>query len=141
MFASSVKGFIYPENPIYDKGVEKSDFLTGKLFSFCCSAVGHIAGKTKREIKSLSVMGEEIGLLFQLADDFLDIKGSKKLVGKPVKKDSKKGKSTLLSLMGEKKAYLYANNLKKKILLKLKKHGKKAKELTNTIEFILKRKF
>ena len=29
--------------------------------------------------------------------------------------------------MGEKKAYLYALNLKKKILLKLKKHGKKAK--------------
>jgi hypothetical protein len=43
--------------------------------------------------------------------------------------------------MGEKKAYLYANNLKKKILLKLEKHGKKAKELTNTIEFILNRKF
>ena len=57
------------------------------------------------------------------------------------KKDSKKGKQTLLSLMGEKKAYLYANNLKKKILRKLKKHGKKAKELTNTIEFILERKF
>ena len=34
MFASSVKGFIYPENPIYDRGVENSDFLTGKLFNF-----------------------------------------------------------------------------------------------------------
>ena len=43
--------------------------------------------------------------------------------------------------MGEKKAYLYAFNLKKKILLKLKKHGKKAKNLTNTIEFILGRNF
>ena len=42
-------------------------------------------------------------------------KGSKHLLGKPVKKDNKKGKSTLLNLMGEKKAYLYANNLKKKI--------------------------
>ena len=53
----------------------------------------------------------------------------------------KKGKSTLLNLMGEKKAYLYAINLKKKILLKLKKHGKKANEITSTIEFILERKF
>ena len=33
------------------------------------------------------------------------------------------------------------NNLKKKILLKLKKHGKKAKDLSNTIEFILNRNF
>ena len=114
---------------------------TGKLFNFCLYAVGVIANKTEKQKKLLSNLGEEIGLLFQLADDFLDKKGSKNLVGKSVKKDSKKGKSTLLNLIGEKKAYLYANNLKKKILLKLKKHGKKAKEITSTIEFILERKF
>ena len=89
----------------------------------------------------MSILGEEIGLLFQFADDFLDIKGSKKLVGKPIKKDKKKGKSTLISLMGYEKAYNYAINLKKKILLKLKKRGKKAKDLTDLIEFILNRKF
>ncbi len=44
-------------------------------------------------------------------------------------------------LMGEKKAYLYAFNLKKKILRKLKKHGKKAQDLIKTIEFILERNF
>ena len=76
-----------------------------------------------------------------MADDFLDKKGSQKLLGKPVKKDNKKGKSTLLGLIGEKKSYMYAKNLKKKILLKFKKHGKKAKDLINTIEFILERKF
>ncbi len=114
---------------------------TGKLFNFCLYAVGVIAKKSKKAKNDLSNLGEEIGLLFQLADDFLDKKGSKRLLGKPVKKDNKKGKSTLLNLMGEKKAYLYANNLKKKILRKLKKHGKKAKDLTNTIEFILERKF
>ena len=114
---------------------------TGKLFNFCFYAVGVVANKSKKEIFFLSELGEEIGLLFQLSDDFLDIKGSKKLVGKPVKKDSKKGKSTLLNLIGEKKAYMYAYNIKKKILLKLKKHGKNAKDLTNTIEFILGRNF
>ena len=114
---------------------------TGKLFNFCLYAVGTAANKSDKEKKLLSNLGEEIGLLFQFADDFLDNKGSKKIVGKPVKKDKKKGKSTLLNLMGEDKAYLYANNLKKKILLKLKKHGKKAKELISTIEFILERKF
>ena len=100
---------------------------TGKLFNFCLYAVGVIANKSNKEKKFLSNLGEEIGLLFQLADDFLDKKGSKKLVGKPVKKDNKKGKSTLLNLMGEKKAHLYAIKLKKKILRNLEKHGKKAK--------------
>ena len=114
---------------------------TGKLFNFCLYAVGVIAKKNINEKKYLSSVGEDIGLLFQLADDFLDKKGSKNLVGKPVKKDNKKGKSTLLKLMGEKQAYLYAINLKKKILRKLEKHGKKARELINTIEFILERKF
>ena len=66
---------------------------------------------------------------------------SRTLVGKPIKKDSKKGKSTLVNLMGYEKAHNYANNLKKKILLKLKKHGKKAKDLSDTIEFILGRNF
>ena len=51
------------------------------------------------------------------------------------------GKSTLLNLMGEKKAHLYAIKLKKKILRNLEKHGKKAKELISTIEFILERQF
>ena len=114
---------------------------TGKLFNFCLYSVSVVANKSSKESNFLSNLGEDIGLLFQLTDDFLDTKGSKKLLGKPVKKDGKKGKSTLLSLMGERKAYLYAINLKKKILRKLKKHGKKAKDLTNTIEFILGRNF
>ena len=114
---------------------------TGKLFNFCLYSVGVIAKKNKKEIFYLSNLGEEIGLLFQLADDFLDIKSSKKLTGKTIGKDSQKGKSTLLNIMGYEKAYTYANNLKKKILLKLKKHGKNAKDLTKTIEFILGRNF
>tara|TARA_Y100000768_G_scaffold336641_1_gene278408 strand:- start:126 stop:1001 length:876 start_codon:yes stop_codon:yes gene_type:complete len=114
---------------------------TGKLFNFCLYAVGVLAKRSNKEIFFLGTLGEEIGLLFQLADDFLDIKGSKKLVGKPIKKDKKKGKSTLINLMGYEKAHKYANNLKKKILIKLKKHGKKAKDLSDTIEFILGRNF
>jgi geranylgeranyl pyrophosphate synthase len=62
-------------------------------------------------------------------------------MGKPVKNDSKKGKSTLLKLMGDKKAFLYAESLKKNILNKLRKHGKNARELINTINFIFERKF
>ena len=114
---------------------------TGKLFNFCLYAVAVIAKKNKKEKFFFGSLGEEIGLLFQFADDFLDIKGSKKLVGKPIKKDNKKGKSTLINLMGYEKAYKYANNLKKNILLKLKKHGKNASDLSNTIEFILGRNF
>ena len=114
---------------------------TGKLFNFCCYAPGVIAKKKKKELKSLSKLGEEIGLLFQLADDFIDIDGSKKLAGKSIKKDQIKGKSTLVSLIGYEKAHTYARKLKKNILSKLSKHGKKADNLINTVEFILERNF
>ena len=114
---------------------------TGKLFNFCLQSAAIVANKNKKEKLAYGEIGEDIGLLFQLSDDFLDVKGLKKLVGKPIKKDRKKGKSTLISLMGYKKTLSYANNLKKKILLKLKKHGKVAKDLIETIEFIQKRNF
>ena len=114
---------------------------TGKLFNFCCYSVGVIAERSKKEKKMLSLVGEDIGLLFQLADDFLDITGNKKLAGKPLKKDNKKGKSTLINLLGYDKAYNYANILKKNIFTKLKKYGNKAEDLTSTIEFILGRNF
>ena len=91
--------------------------------------------------KKLKNLGEDIGLLFQLADDFIDLKSSKKMAGKVTGKDKKKGKSTLINLIGYEKANIFANKLKKNILRKLLKHGKKAKDLTNTVEFILGRNF
>ena len=125
----------------FNKIVDMQRKKTGKLFSFCLQSVAILANKNKKEKKALGKLGEEIGLLFQLSDDFLDIKGSKNLVGKPIKKDKKKGKSTLISLMGYENALMYTLNLKKKILIKLKKHGKNAENLINTIEFIQGRNF
>ena len=114
---------------------------TGKLFSFCCFAAGQIAGKSKKINAGLIKIGEDIGLLFQLADDFLDIKGNSKYTGKNVNKDKKKGKSTIINLVGYNNTYNYAVKLKKKILRKLEKHGNKANDLKNIINFILERKF
>ncbi len=114
---------------------------TGKLFSFCLQSVAIIGNKNTKEINKFAKLGEEIGLLFQLTDDLLDIKGNKKLVGKPIKKDKKKGKSTLINLIGYENTLRYADKLRKNILLKLKKRGKNAQELINTIEFIQGRKY
>mgnify|MGYP001323939875 FL=1 len=60
---------------------------TGKLFGFCCFAVGQIAGQSKKANIKLIKLGEDIGLLFQLTDDFLDVKGKSKYTGKKVNKD------------------------------------------------------
>ena len=89
----------------------------------------------------MSLIGEEIGFLFQIIDDLLDLKGSKKNVGKPVRKDKKKGKSTIISLLGYNKTLQFAFNRKKMIIKKLKKYGIKSKDLIDTIDFIFKRTY
>ena len=132
----------------YEKKRKKIDQIlnmqrkkTGKLFNFCVQATAIIANKSQKEKNLFGKIGEEIGLLFQFADDFLDARGSKKKAGKPIKKDKKKGKSTLINLMGYKNAFKYADNLKRKLLLNLKKRGKNTVDLRETIEFILKRDY
>ena len=114
---------------------------TGKLFSFCFSSVGIIAKKNNSEILKLQKIGEDIGLLFQITDDFLDFTSTKKKTGKLTNKDIKKGKKTLISLLGYKRSLKFVNSLEKKILSKLKKHGRNAIDLINIINFITKRNY
>mgnify|MGYP002701327535 FL=1 len=114
---------------------------TGKLFKCCCLSAGIVSNKNTRVKKELGLLGEEIGLLFQLADDFIDITSSTKLAGKTINKDKNKGKSTILGLIGYKKAYNFSKKLKKNILKKLSKYEKKAKDLINTVEFIFGRNY
>ena len=114
---------------------------TGKLFEFCCLAPAIIAKKNIKTQKEMSMVGAELGLLFQIADDLLDIKGNKKNTGKPVKKDKKKGKSTLIKLFGYEKTLGFALDRKKMIINKLKKYGKKSDKLIEVSDFILNRSF
>ena len=112
---------------------------TGKLFSFCCVAPLIIKKKNKKEIKKFENIGADIGLLFQLADDLIDHKGSLLTAGKKTGKDKKKGKATLISLLGYKNTVKYAENLILKINGKVKKYGIKSKNLSDTLNYILNR--
>ena len=121
------------------KIIEMEIKKTGKLFSFCCSVPLIIKNKSKNEIRKFENIGSEIGLLFQVADDLIDFKGSLLSAGKKTGKDKKKGKATLISLLGYKNTIKYANNLILKINNKLIKYGSKSKNLSETLNYILNR--
>ena len=112
---------------------------TGKLFSFCCVAPLIIKKKSKQEINKFENIGADIGLLFQVADDLIDNKGSLLVAGKKTGKDKIKGKATLIGLLGHKNTIKYANRLILKINDKLKKYGSKSKNLSETLNYILNR--
>mgnify|MGYP006141544877 FL=1 len=124
------------KNRIIDMEIKK----TGKLFSFCCMAPVIIKKKSLREINFFENMGANIGLLFQIADDLIDFKGTSKIAGKKTGKDKKKGKATLISLLGYENAIKYSNQIKHKIIYDLKKYGRNSNNMDETLEYILTRK-
>ena len=121
------------------KIIEMEIKKTGKLFSFCCVAPLIVKQKSKNEIKRFEDLGAEIGLLFQVADDLIDNKGSSLSAGKITGKDKKKGKATLISLLGHENTIKYAEKLILKIDTKLKRYGSKSKNLSETLRYILHR--
>ena len=112
---------------------------TGKLFSFCCAAPAIIKRKKITEIKTLEIIGSQIGLVFQIADDLIDFKGNSKLVGKKTQKDYKKGKATLISLLGYFDTIRYCDKIISEINKNLSNYGSKSKKISETLNYILKR--
>ena len=121
------------------KIIEMEIKKTGKLFSFCCVAPLIMKQKNKKEIKRFEKIGEDIGLLFQVADDLIDYKGKSSVVGKKTGKDKKKGKATLIGLLGYENTIKYGENLILKINNSIKKYGLKSKNLSVTLDYILNR--
>jgi len=124
------------KNKIIDMEIKK----TGKLFSFCCMAPAIIKKKSLREINFFENIGANIGLLFQIADDIIDYKGTSKIAGKKTRKDEKKGKATLISLLGYKNAIKYSGKIRSKIIQDLKKYGSDSNNINETLNYILTRK-
>jgi farnesyl diphosphate synthase len=121
------------------KIIEMEIKKTGKLFSFCCAVPAIIKDKDSKEIKFFEEMGSNIGLLFQIADDLIDFKGNSKIAGKKTGKDQKKGKATLISLLGHKKAIQYCDTIILNINKNLKKYGSNSKNINETLYYILNR--
>ena len=112
---------------------------TGKLFGYCSSVPAIIKNSNVKKINTFEAIGSDLGLLFQISDDLIDYKGDSIKVGKKTKKDNKLGKATLISLLGYKKTVIYSEKLRKKIQKKIMKYGQRSKNLSETINYILKR--
>jgi len=121
------------------KIIEMEIKKTGKLFSFCCAAPAIIKKKNHQQVKFFENIGANIGLLFQIADDLIDFKGDSKIVGKKTGKDQKKGKATLISLLGYENAVKYCDKITFNINKSLKKYGSNSKNIRETLDYILNR--
>ena len=144
---SGLAGGQYSDLTFENKNILKKNIIkmqkkkTGELFGFCCEGIAIIKGLNSVKRKKLKEIGINIGLLFQAVDDLIDYRGDSTIVGKPTKSDQKKGKATLINLLGYEETMNFTKNLKKKIDQQIRKYGSKANDLLDSVEFLLERKF
>ncbi len=110
---------------------------TGALFRFACEAGALLS---EADAAPLRQYADGIGLAFQIADDILDVESSAEALGKATQKDSGKGKSTFVDLLGLDGAKLEAQKLVEQACAALSIYGGKADMLKATAQFIIARR-
>ena len=112
---------------------------TGQLFEFSCEA-GPILGKASSEDrKRLKDYAREMGLVFQITDDLLDVTSTAEKTGKAVGKDAGMGKATLVTLLGVEGARAEAEKRAKAAIAALGPRAARAPELSGLPLFLLDR--
>jgi geranylgeranyl diphosphate synthase type I len=108
----------------YVKMIEKK---TSALFEVSC-AMGAICANAKdRDIANLASFGRNLGVAFQITDDFIGVLGDPKVTKKPVGNDLREGKKSLPILLAIRKADIKS----KKVILKAFGNSKATKKMIN----------
>jgi geranylgeranyl diphosphate synthase type II len=102
--------------------------------------VGALYGKaTKRQLAALTRYGELTGLAFQIADDILDLTGTREEIGKDVGSDLKKGKKTYPAFLGIEESRRRAREITDRALEALRDFDRKADPLRELAKYIINR--
>ena len=112
---------------------------TAKMFR-CAAAMGAIAGgASESQLEKLCEYGLKIGLVFQIADDILDVCGSSEQLGKTAGKDAKAAKCTYPAVFGMEKSKQLAKKLADEAIGALEPFGQKADNLRKLAVALLER--
>jgi farnesyl diphosphate synthase len=113
---------------------------TAALICYSCEA-GAILGKASPQMRTaLHNYGQELGLAFQIADDILDVEGEAGQMGKAARKDSDRGKSTVVSVLGIDRARAQAEALSQQAVRHLDLFDDKADLLRAAAQFVVQRR-
>jgi geranylgeranyl diphosphate synthase type II len=112
---------------------------TGRLIAASVGVVLVLAGPSERDTIPYRRFAEELGVLFQIVDDILDVTGSDEELGKPHGSDERHGKLTYVSLFGLQRARELASESHRKAHSALSAVGDKARDLSRITDFIYTR--
>jgi geranylgeranyl diphosphate synthase type II len=102
---------------------------------------GALAGAAKeKELAAIEEYGKNIGLVFQIVDDLLDVEGTQEELGKSIGKDANVQKATFPSVYGIAESRAKAAELTEKARQAISVLGDKAILLDTLAEYLLTRK-
>lgn len=123
----------------HDEIVLLQQLKTGQLFEFSCEA-GAILGEAEDEHRSaLRAYARDMGLVFQITDDLLDVTSTAEKMGKAVGKDADHGKATLVSIFGIEGARKEAKTVADRAISALDGYGREADALRALLPYLLSR--
>ncbi|MFY9488582.1 MAG: polyprenyl synthetase family protein [Solirubrobacterales bacterium] len=82
---------------------------TGRLIGAAVKGAAQCVGADPSTVARLGAFAGELGVLFQIIDDILDVTGSDADLGKPSGSDERHGKATYVSVFGLERATTLAN--------------------------------
>ncbi len=112
---------------------------TGALIRASVRVGALYARAGKRQLAALSHYGELVGLAFQIADDILDLTGTREEIGKDAGSDLKKDKKTFPSFYGIEESRRRAVEVADKAVSLLKDFDRKADPLRELAKYIVQR--
>jgi geranylgeranyl diphosphate synthase type II len=113
-----------------------------KTGAFICAAVRSgalCANAPEADLARITAYGEKVGLAFQIADDLLDITGSKEQLGKSAGKDDQQQKATYPAIHGVEESRRIASRLVREACDVLEPYGSRAQRLREIARFLIER--
>ena len=115
-------------------------FKTGRLIR-AAVRIGSIIGEaTTQQMQCLTDYSEDIGLAFQIADDVLDMVGTREELGKDAGTDEKRGKRTYPSFFGIEGARQLGEECVQRAIARLNTFDKQADPLRHIATYIMARR-
>jgi len=133
---------IQAENQDIDLGSLQTihNFKTGRLIRASVRIGGIFGGASSSQLDSLTGYSEDIGLAFQIADDVLNMTGTREELGKDAGTDAKRGKKTYPTFYGVEGARELAEQCIKRAINRLEEFDQKADPLRAIADYIISRR-
>jgi len=112
---------------------------TGALLRWSCEAGAMLAGADAEKFEACSRYGKAVGLLFQIADDILDVTASSTELGKSAGKDAEQNKATYVSVLGLQRARELATDMQELAIAACQPLGQDGDHLRALVHYIQER--